>query len=171
MKFSTWLNGLTEDITPDKDNDLVVTYDANAATSKKVKITNIISSGGAATETDIADYLSTSTIVGFTGSVTGLIYYKKIGSLCFVNFYLTGTSNSASFTFTLPYTNKNITGNTVAVPIRVADNGSVQTGAGLLFLAANSDTVTLGKTLTSGGGWTTSGTKTAYGQFFFEVEP
>jgi len=40
-RFSTWLNGLTEDVTPDMANDFAVTYDASAATSKKVKLSNI----------------------------------------------------------------------------------------------------------------------------------
>lgn len=43
-KFSTFLNGLTEDTTPDPAADFVVTYDADAATSKKVKLSNITGS-------------------------------------------------------------------------------------------------------------------------------
>lgn len=45
-KFSTFLNGLTEDTTPDTAADFVVTYDASVATSKKVKLANIAGGTG-----------------------------------------------------------------------------------------------------------------------------
>src|SRR5512139_3724578 len=43
-KFSVWLNSLTEDTSPDLANDFLVTYDASAATAKKLKPSNL---GGA----------------------------------------------------------------------------------------------------------------------------
>lgn len=45
-KFSTWLNGLTEDTSPDGAADYLVTYDASATTSKKVKPNNILTASG-----------------------------------------------------------------------------------------------------------------------------
>lgn len=41
MKFATWLHALTEDTTPDAANDEMVTYDASASASKRVKLSNL----------------------------------------------------------------------------------------------------------------------------------
>src|SRR4030065_1047433 len=48
------------------------------------------------------DHSATSTIVGFSGFITKKIYYLKIGKQVFVAFYLDGTSNAATLTFTVP---------------------------------------------------------------------
>lgn len=54
---------------------------------------------------DYTDYSSTSTVVGWSGfdSNAKQIWYKKIGKTVFVWFYISGTSNSATHTFTLPF--------------------------------------------------------------------
>jgi hypothetical protein len=41
-----WINDLTEDTSPSTANDFVITYDASAATHKKVKLTNLAGGGG-----------------------------------------------------------------------------------------------------------------------------
>lgn len=44
-KLESYIAGLTEDTTPDKANDLLMSYDASAAGMKKVKMTNIGGTG------------------------------------------------------------------------------------------------------------------------------
>ena len=108
-----------------------------------------------------ADYKSTSTIVGWT-STSGYIYYLKIGTMVFVQYSLSGTSNSTSTTFTLPYASA-ILGYGVGIS---SDSGGAN-APGLISIAASS-TVTLYSTINSGA-WTGSGTKAVYGQFFYQT--
>ena len=121
-------------------------------------------------ETAWADYFSTSTIAGWAASPTGYIYYKKIGSMCFIKFKITGTSNADATSFTIPYANYNdfegyfSAGNTV-------DNGTAATTPAAIRIAGNSATIVLYKDLSTANAWTTSGTKTIYGEFFYEVAP
>jgi len=112
-----------------------------------------------------ADYFATSTINGWAATPTGNIYTKKIGKTVFVAYTITGTSNSAVTNFTVPYA---IIGFNQILLNRSIDNGgtavtgyvAVDTGASLIGFAKN----------LAGNAWTTSGTKTINGQFFYETE-
>jgi len=109
------------------------------------------------------DYFATSTITGWAASPTGVIYYGRLGNVVTVNFYITGTSDNAAASFTLPYQLK--TGISVlSAAIRVIDSGASQADAGHCYMTSGSATVTMTKTLT-GTGFTASGTKTVSGQF------
>lgn len=114
------------------------------------------------------DYSATSTIVGWTSFTTKLIYYKVIGKLVWVWYGLIGTSNATTVSFTLPYTSANTLGSRAACT--VTDNGVVATTPGVSILNANSATVNVGKdyvsTLTA---WTSSGSKSVVGQFFYQA--
>jgi len=115
-----------------------------------------------------SDYGATSTIVGWASFTTKLIYYKKIGNTVFVSFYLAGTSNATGVSFTLPYTNSN----TVETEVvgRAVDNGGGAVPA-LVFVPANTNVAYMcSDTSGSGGTWTASGTKQAFGQFFYDVQ-
>jgi hypothetical protein len=109
------------------------------------------------------DYISSSTIVGHTGATSGNIRYKKIGKLVFVSYYLSGTSDDTVFTFTVPYT--------IATPTQYSIGGTIDNGSavtvGLITIAAGGAVITLNHGVN--GAWTNSGTKTAFGQFFFEA--
>jgi len=109
------------------------------------------------------DYFATSTIVGWSAGKTGTIYYKKIGKTVFVNYSITGTSDSVNTTFTVPYTNVNV----VTFSAGYALDNTSTTNFGGISMAANGAVVTLFSTLTAT--WTASGTKTVYGQFWFEA--
>lgn len=116
-----------------------------------------------------ADYGGTSTIVGWSGTPTKNIWYKKVGKLVFVKAYISGTSDSTSVTFTLPYTSKNSTNGGAHTATIGADNGA-DCGCSTQ-LPANNDTVTCykGTNWATWGNWTNSGTKTINANFFYEA--
>jgi hypothetical protein len=113
-----------------------------------------------------ADYSATSTIVGWSSYTIKKIFYKKVGKLVFVEFYIDGTSNVNTATFTVPYTVISSLNN-LPFYIRARNNGVWQ-AAGMGWLAGGSATVTL-YTTQSGNNWTASGTKTIAGQFWYQT--
>lgn len=121
----------------------------------------------AAVETDLlkapTDYSGIATIVGWTTYTSKVLTYLKIGKLVLVQYYISGTSNSATTTVTLPYaiaTGLDQFGVGYAV-----DNGGtpvvarIQVTGSTLYLSPSMST---GWTV-----WTASGTKTARGHFFY----
>ncbi len=111
------------------------------------------------------DYFASSTIVGWAASPTGVIYYRRLGATVTVNFYVTGTSNATSASFTLPYQLK--TGISVlSKSVRVIDNGATSAASGHCYMTSGSNVVTLTKSLT-GDAWTNTGTKTISGEFTY----
>ena len=118
-------------------------------------------------ETPWADYSVTSTIVGWSSFTTKSIYYKKIGKTVFVTFYLVGTSNNTGVSFTLPFAASN-TVETEAIG-RASDNGGGAVAA-LVFVPVGTDIAYMcANTSGSGGTWTASGAKGAYGQFWYTI--
>ena len=114
-----------------------------------------------------ADYYPSSTVVGWAATPSGNIYYKKIGNLVFVTYYITGTSNATNVTFTVPYTsNANME---YYVATWGQDNGVTLTGACRAVLPNNSITVTVIADMASAV-WTNTGTKTVRGQFWYEAQ-
>lgn len=112
------------------------------------------------------DYSASSSIVGWTTYENAKkIFYKKLGKLVFVQFYIDGTSNSTSTTFTLPVAMNGSVG--INFMCRVKDNGSWGTNPGLLAMSPSGTTVTLYKDM-SAAAWTASGEKGIYGEFFYE---
>jgi len=109
------------------------------------------------------DYFATSTIVGWQAGQTGSIYTKKIGKTVFVSYAILGTSDSATTTFTLPYTGA--TGNVYDLGM-AWDNGGPY-AVGKILLPAGDAVVTLNKDVT-GAAFTNSGTKYVFGNFFYE---
>lgn len=114
---------------------------------------------------DWVDYSATSTIVGWTSFTTKHIRYKISHKKIFVTFYLAGTSNSATTSFTVPTA---MTANFVELMLvhRGLDNGVAVIGR--YYLDASTTTV-VGNVDISGGGWTASGTKIFSGEFFYEI--
>lgn len=110
------------------------------------------------------DYSGTSTIVGWTSFTLKSIFYKRVGKTVYVTFALSGTSNSISTTFTLPFTSSNDVATRVVA--NIMNNGTAAFGR--LTLNANSSTVTCSPDA-GGGDWTNSGTKTIIAQFFYQA--
>lgn len=100
---------------------------------------------------------------GYSGSPSSNIAeYRILGNYFYFFLYVLGTSNSATFNFTLPYLADTIPSGTMPLLATVVDNNTWQTGS--IGIADASKTVKVGKTVASisgnaFGGFTTSGTK------------
>jgi hypothetical protein len=115
-------------------------------------------------QTALTDYSATSTITGWSAFTIRTIWYIRIGKMVFVNFVLTGTSNSTAVTFTLPFDHLG-SGGSVRQVISIRDNtGSYTTG--LALLTSGTNTVTCYSTPGTGA-WTASGTKEVRGQLWY----
>lgn len=111
------------------------------------------------------DYSASSTIIGWSSFITKSIYYKKIGGTVFVNYFLYGTSNSGTSSFTLPFQNNSGVAACGSVPFAY-DNGS-PVACGIMELDNGTSLAQLYKSAFTN--WVNSGTKIAGGQFFYET--
>jgi hypothetical protein len=116
-----------------------------------------------------------SNVIGWTypPNTTRYIKYKFIEkNLAMVVFRVDGTSNSTTTSFTLPFSflSPSITGETIVVPITVANNNTSIWGQ----LTITKDPRTGGMLCTgtqgTNAGWTASGTKQFRGMFFVPVQ-
>lgn len=111
------------------------------------------------------DYSAVSTIIGWSSFTTKKIYIKKIGKIVFVSFYLSGTSNSTTTSFTLPYINAGVY--IGGCHSQALDNGSILTTASAFGIPSSSLTVTCWKDMATTT-WTASNTKYVLGAFWYE---
>jgi hypothetical protein len=123
---------------------------------------NIKSTSKIAIMTDWVDYSATSTVVGWSGFTTKSILYRKVGNLVFVAYNLQGTSDAATASFTLPYT---ASVSTYSWTMTV-DNGTNPAAIGYCYMATSTATIYRDGATTA---FTSSGTKKAFGQFWFNV--
>ncbi len=112
------------------------------------------------------DYSATSTIVGWSALTTKLIYYVLIGKVCYVTFYLSGTSNATTATFTLPVTSAG--SETLAGGIYIVNNGADSVNGGFADIAAATSTVSVYRN-NQLLAFTNSGSKLVLGQLFFQT--
>jgi hypothetical protein len=126
---------------------------------------------GATYERGWYNYISSSTVVGFSSYVAGryFIMIKTLGNTCWVNYYIEGVSNSTETSFTLPHTAINYG---AAFGFHTAmgftyDN-SVYKTPGRCNLSFNDTKVWLYMTYPGGTTWTASGSKVVGGQFFYQ---
>ena len=132
--------------------------------SVRTKLNSVITEINHLDPTDWVDYSATSTVVGWSVLTTKKIRYRVIGKQVFVLFDFTGTSNSNSTTFTLPYTSN--TNSSSALNFYWSVNNGAST-TGQVVLSANSNTCILYTNFNAT--WTSSGTKSATGQLFYEI--
>jgi hypothetical protein len=119
----------------------------------------------------------TPTITGATGSPIGNAKFKLDGKSCTVNWQqIGGTSNSSSFTLTLPITpTTNIISGGPDVYIgMVQDSNSWQNSPGVLGVTATTNYAVIGKTIASQaggsfGGFTSSGQKLITAEFTYPI--
>lgn len=103
----------------------------------------------------------TPTVTGFSSSTVNIARYNQVGKTVTVSVDISGTSNSAAFSFTLPVTPKN----TLDFPCRFMDGGGIGSNQGLLEITGNSLTASVYATQ-GGNGFLTSGNKRIYGMTF-----
>lgn len=111
------------------------------------------------------DYSATSTIVGWSSFTNKVVQYLEVGNIAFYEVFISGTSNSATTTFTIAHT---------------ALNSTTEINAGLfsgiigilrLALSAGSSTCFVDRynTVTSTTTMSASGTKSIYFKFFLPI--
>jgi hypothetical protein len=121
--------------------------------------------------TALTDYTATSTITGWSGFTAGrkFIYYKKVGKTVFVLFWLEGTSNATTVSYTLPVAPTGTTYPVIGAMLGYTyDNTAILTTPGRIELAAGATTVNIYKDGATGA-WTGSGAKIVGGQCFYET--
>lgn len=109
-----------------------------------------------------SDISGTVTVTGFSGTPTVVFRQCVIGKIVYITFSITGTSNATTFTVTgMPKTSN--VGWYAAILITNAGTNAI----GLVQMAASATTLAFDAT-PAGGAFTNSGTKSAYGNIFYE---
>ena len=123
--------------------------------------------GVAGVDSGWTDYSSTSTVTGWSSFTNKIIRYAVIGNIVHVHFFILGTSNSTTTSFTLPISiSSNLIATEIEVPCRIFNNGTPALG---FFRNENSTTIGAYSTIT-GSSWTASGTKLISGDFYYEKD-
>lgn len=112
------------------------------------------------------DYASTSTVTGWSSFTTKIILYKLSYKTIHVIFYIGGTSNASTATFTLPTASSS---NCYVSLTYIAVNNGTSVSGCRYELPSSSSTVTCDPT-NGGGSWTSSGTKVVRGEFFYKID-
>lgn len=112
------------------------------------------------------DYSLTSTIVGWSSFTSRVIDYKYLdaNTLC-VEFLISGTSNSATTTFTLP---SNVVNSLIVGGVAVVNNGGSNAN-GRMDFTAGSSVVAFTTSITGSTPFSATGTKTIQGSFTVRV--
>jgi hypothetical protein len=111
------------------------------------------------------NYFATSTKTGWASYGSAELYYKRIGNLVFVSIDVGGVSNNTAIELTLPYNAKKNTGALCAG----YDNGSYLVNPALIEILEGSNNMIIYKNAAYNG-WTNTGDKYVWGQFFYEAE-
>jgi hypothetical protein len=140
---------------------------ANSTFGGAVTVTGTLSTTGDIYTTAWTNYSGTTTVGGFSSSTTTVVWYKKVGKTVHVLFYLSGTSNATTVTFTVPQT--------ISMPatVRVSGGSVTDNGTGLappcaISIPTGGSTITVYKDLITNS-FTSSGSKLVSGQFWFEA--
>lgn len=114
------------------------------------------------------DYSGTSTVVGWSSFTTKVIRYSISGKQCTVNYYIEGTSDATSITFTLA----NAIGTSGVTPLQGITYAQNNGSPAIAQFSLAGSTVTLSRFNAIGSitTWTNSGTKRAAGTFTYEID-
>ena len=151
----------------DSDNDSSITSDTDDQIDFKTSGTDRlhIDSSGDIYSTGWTDYSGTTTVSGCSSVSAKEIHYKIIGKMLFFQFYVNGTSNDSNFSFTLPKTAVDEYFRGVCSPLW--DNGGTASNGNDMWEIKNTSTVNFKKN-DNFNGFTTSGTKLALGQGWYQ---
>jgi hypothetical protein len=142
-----------------------VSVSAAIAYSKLALTSSIVNGDMALTWTN---YGSSLAATGYSGSVTYLnSRYMKIGKICILQVFFTGTSNATTCTITLPFAAANNVGENQVSILAVDNNGTK--GASNGFTTANSTTMTIQGTMLTSSSWSAVGTKQVAGVITYET--
>ena len=118
----------------------------------------------------LLDYSAATTATGWSSITSKQVFVHRIGKVVFLTFMITGTSNAAGASFTVPYPVTAGYSFNPNHPISVVNNGSTQTAPGRIRLIAGATTLPCDKQLNSSDGFTTSGSKTIQGQVHYHTD-
>jgi len=141
--------------------------DSKAAVTTPAAALAMMTGANGRGDVDWTDDAASNVVVGWNvanGADTEHVMYKVVDNIVFVKFNITGTSDSASTNFDVPYTAASDSTSTQAIIVAV-DNGTVILGK--CSLSAASATVNCYYGPSTSDTWTTSGTKSIYGEFFY----
>jgi hypothetical protein len=114
------------------------------------------------------NYGNSLAATGYSGSVTYLnSRYMKIGKICILQVFFTGTSNANTCTITLPFAAANNVGENQVSLLAIDNNGTKTTSNG--FTTANSSTMTIQGAMLTSNAWSVAGTKTVCGVITYET--
>lgn len=116
-----------------------------------------------------SDYSNTSTITGWSSFTVKNIRYKRVANTVFVQFAVSGTSNSTNIAMTLPYANTSQMSDFYMAGGHCTDNTVGQSTPCCLRFTTGTSTLNVYKDMSTAVSWTASGTKTVYGQFWYET--
>lgn len=134
-----------------------------AMTSVRSKLNNVITEINLLDPTDWVDYTNSATIVGWSATgFTKSLKYRVVGKQVFILYYLAGTSNSTSTTFTLPF----VPINDQLLMSYGANAGSYAPNSFILFSSGNS-TVTCYQN--NSATWGSTNVKQVIGQLFYQI--
>jgi hypothetical protein len=123
-------------------------------------------SSGGVEETDWTNYGDSATIIGWSSFTVKEIYYRKIGSIVFVSYHISGASNSGNTSFTVPY--DRASGRTYDEIAYGRDGGaSVLTPDNATIYLYQGTNIVYCYTSQGMGTWATSSTKTVSGTFWY----
>jgi hypothetical protein len=147
--------------------DTLIGKDTTDTLTNKTLTTPVIDQFGTASGLGSAWASVSASASGFSATTSNTIRWKQQGKTITMAVAIDGTSNSTSFSFTLPAAAKaadTITG------VRVANNGAFTTTPGYIQLAAASTTATVFLTHAAvSTAWTGSGAKSMNGTFTYEA--
>jgi len=116
--------------------------------------------GGDVYTEDFTDWSGSVSCYGWSSYTTKIFYYKKIGKLLFVEYYIGGTSSQTYANISLPYTKG---AGAIQSIIRACNDGNWINGLAIVV----SSTAQIDFYSSAGGGtWVNSGTKVVTGQFW-----
>jgi hypothetical protein len=117
------------------------------------------------------DFSEQSTIVGWSVYTVKIIRYKVVGKILIVNFTISGTSNSTTTSFTIPFNAGNLNANNLSNIIRGTNSGSSVIAWAIFTSGSNILTHSYMSTYgTVTSTWTASGTKFITGQYIIEID-
>ena len=117
-------------------------------------------------KTEWIDYSAISSVVGWSSFTSKVIWYKIIGDLMVVDFYIQGTSNANNASFTIPNNATTIFQNNLGVLI--LNNGVVLTTPGRVVTTIGSNIIDIYRDATATL-FTTSGVKRNQGQIIIKI--
>jgi hypothetical protein len=105
----------------------------------------------------LSNIFGSCTVVGWSAYTASIVDVIDLGNVYMININISGTSNSATTTVQLPYTNN---GNALLADMTLATNNGTNI-TGRWVIASGSDTITF-NTTAGAGAYSNSGTKTVY---------